>query len=64
MSKKSLESKLSVIIPYKELEALLTNAKKIDEIEKKYDRLEKRYAALHQLYFELLEKVVEIDKYL
>lgn len=64
MSKKNLENKLSVIIPYKELETLLTNAKKIDDMEKKYERLEQRYIALHQLYFEVLEKVVEIDKYL
>lgn len=59
-----MTNKLSVIIPYKELEALLNTKHKLDDLEKKYDQMEKRYAAIQHMFSEVLVKVAEIDRYL
>jgi len=59
-----MTNKLSVIIPYKELEALLNTKHKLDDLEKKYDLMEKRYAAIQHMFSEVLLKVAEINRYL
>lgn len=54
----------SVIIPYRELEKLLTSANKIEQIEALIRRMEERNAALQLMYSEILEKVSEINRLL
>ena len=56
--------KLSVIIPYKDYEKLVTAALSIDELQAQINRLTDRCAAIHNLYSELLQKVAEIDRLL
>lgn len=62
--KNNISDEISVIIPYRELEKMLNATNQIDEIEKRYKRIEERLAAMQNLYLEILEKVVEIDRYL
>lgn len=54
----------SVIIPYRELEKMLTSANKIEHIEALVQRMEERNAALQHMYSEILEKVAEINRLL
>ena len=54
----------SVLIPYKDLEALLKIAKNYDTLEKKVQRLEKQVEALRSMYLEALERIAEINRFL
>lgn len=54
----------SVLIPYKDLEALLKIAKNYDTLDKKVQRLEKQVDALRSMYLEALERIAEINKFL
>lgn len=54
----------SVLIPYKDLEALLKIARNYDTLEKKVQRIEKQLDALRGMYGEALERIAEINRYL
>ena len=54
----------SVLIPYKDLEALLKIARNYDTLEKKVQRIEKQLDALRVMYGEALERIAEINRYL
>lgn len=54
----------SVLIPYKDLEALLKIAKNYDTLDKKVQRLEKQVDALRSMYLEALERIAEINRFL
>ena len=54
----------SVLIPYKDLEALLKIARNYDTLDKKVQRIEKQLESLRGMYHEALERIAEIDRYL
>ena len=54
----------SVLIPYKDLEALLKIAKNYDTLDKKVQRLDKQVDALRSMYLEALERIAEINRFL
>ena len=54
----------SVLIPYKDLEALLQCARKCDTLEKKIQRMEKQIDALRGMYTEALDRIADINRYL
>lgn len=56
--------KMSVIIPYRQLEEMLNTIQQVEEMEKRYRRIEERMAAMQNMYCEVLEKIAEIDRYL
>lgn len=51
---------LSVLIPYKDLEKLMSFAKDYEAMTADYANLKQRVAALHGLYSEVLETVTRI----
>ena len=51
----------SVLIPYKDLEKLLTIANIVQDIYAMYDRLSKQYDALRVMFFELAEKLGDLQ---
>lgn len=54
----------SVIIPYKDLEALLKVARNYDSLVTKIQRMDKQLDALRSMYTEALDRIAEINKYL
>lgn len=54
----------SVLIPYKDLEALLKIARNYDNLDRKVQRIEKQLDALRGMYSDALERIAEINKYL
>lgn len=55
---------LSVIIPYKDFEALLKIARNYDGLATKVQRMEKQLDALRTMYTQALDRIAEINKYL
>lgn len=54
----------SVMIPYKDLEALLKVVRNYDTLVVKVQRMELQLDALRSLYNEALERIAEINRYL
>lgn len=54
----------SVLIPYKDLEALLKIARNYDNLMSKVQRMEKQLEALRTMYTEALDRIAEINRYL
>ena len=54
----------SVLIPYKDLEALLKIARNYDTLMNKVQRMEKQLEALRTMYTEALDRIAEINRYL
>lgn len=50
----------SVLIPYKDLEAMVKMANELQEIRDQYARLQEQYAAIRGMFSECLEKIAEI----
>lgn len=53
---------LSVIIPYKDFEKLVSVATNYDGLSAKVSQLEKQLEALRGMYFEAIEKIGEINR--
>lgn len=54
----------SVLIPYKDLEALLKIVRNYDTLLNKVQRMEKQLEALRGMYTEALDRIAEINRYL
>ena len=54
----------SVLIPYKDLEALLKIVRNYDTLLNKVQRMEKQLEALRSMYSEALDRIAEISRYL
>ena len=54
----------SVLIPYKDLEALLKIVRNYDTLMNKVQRMEKQLEALRSMYSEALDRIAEISRYL
>lgn len=50
----------SVLIPYKDLEAMVKMAQELQEIRDQYSRLQEQYVAIRGMFSECLEKIAEI----
>lgn len=55
---------LSIVIPYKDFEALVKVARNYDALVTKVQRLEKQVDALRTMYAQALDRIAEINKYL
>ena len=55
---------LSVVIPYKDFEALVNVARNYDSLFQKVQRMEEQLDSLRRMYFEALERIGEISRYL
>lgn len=55
---------LSIVIPYKDFEALVKVARNYDALVTKVQRLEKQVDALRSMYAQALDRIAEINKYL
>lgn len=55
---------LSVVIPYKDYEALVKVARNYDGLVAKVQRMEKQLDALRTMYTQALDRIAEINKYL
>lgn len=55
---------LSVVIPYKDFEALVKVARNYDGLVAKVQRMEKQLDALRTMYSQALDRIAEINKYL
>ena len=54
----------SVLIPYKDLYALMESANKIGEISAQYTEMCVRYDAIQSMFREALDKIAEINRLL
>lgn len=54
----------SIVIPYKDFEALVKVARNYDALVTKVQRLEKQVEALRSMYAQALDRIAEINKYL
>lgn len=54
----------SVMVPYKDLEAMLKVVRNYDDLAVKVQRLEKQLDALRAMYNEALDRIAIINKYL
>ena len=55
--------RLSVIIPYSDLEKIVSMAKYVEVIEKRYARIEAECVAMRLMFSECLDKIGEIRDY-
>lgn len=55
---------LSIVIPYKDYEALVKVARNYDGLVAKVQRMEKQLDALRTMYVQALDRIAEINKYL
>lgn len=55
---------LSIVIPYKDYEALVKVARNYDGLAAKVQRMEKQLDALRTMYAQALDRIAEINKYL
>lgn len=52
-----MSDEISVLLPYKDLQALLAVAEGLSDLEKKVARLSEQYEALYGRYSEVLERL-------
>ena len=55
--------RMSVIIPYSDLEKMVKVVQKMEEMERQYKRIEDQYAAIRGMFSECLEKIREIQQF-